>query len=146
MLTALHDGPTAGHLGITKTLQKVRERFYWPGQRQSVEDWLRKCKKYATGKGTTKRPRAPLVSFPSGYLMEIVTIGILGLLPKATNHNKFIMVIGDYLSKWMESYAIPNQEAHTVAQKLVDEFICHYGAPEMNHTDQGWNFKSSLFH
>ena len=31
MLTLLHDGPTAGHLGITKTLQKVHVQFYWPG-------------------------------------------------------------------------------------------------------------------
>ena len=33
-----------------------------------------------------------------------------------------------------------------MTQKLVDEFICHYGAPESIHTDQGWNFESSLFH
>ena len=146
VLTSLHDGPTAGHLGITKTLQKVRERFYWPGQRQDVEDWLRKCEKCATGKGATKGTRAPLVSCPPSYPMERVAIDILGALSESANHNKFIMVVGDYLSKWTESYAIPNQEAHTVSQKLVDEFICRYGVPKSIHADQGRNFESSLFH
>ena len=46
VLTSLHDDPTSSHLGITKTLSKVRERYYWPDQRQDVEDWCRKC---ATG-------------------------------------------------------------------------------------------------
>ena len=49
VLTSLHDDPTSSHLGITKTLSKVRERFYWPDQRQDVEDWWGKCEKCATG-------------------------------------------------------------------------------------------------
>lgn len=42
--------------------------------------------------------------------------------------------------------ALPNQEAVTVAQKLVDEVICRYGVPEIIHTDQGSNFESQLIH
>ena len=145
VLTSLHDSPTSGHLGITKTLAKVRERFYWPGQRQDVEEWLMKCEKCATGKGAKKGNRAPLVSCPPGYPMERIAIDILGPLPESSKGNKYIMVVGDYLSKWTESYAIPNQEARTVAQKLVDEFICRFGTPETIHTDQGRNFESSLF-
>ena len=33
VLKSLHDHPTSAHLGVTKTLLKVRDRFYWPGQR-----------------------------------------------------------------------------------------------------------------
>jgi hypothetical protein len=29
VLTELHDGPSGGHLGINKTLNEVRRRFYW---------------------------------------------------------------------------------------------------------------------
>ena len=145
VLTSLHDSPTSGHLGITKTLAKVRERFYWPGQRQDVEEWLMKCEKCATGKGANKGNRAPLVSCPPGYPMERIAIDILGPLPESSKGKKYIMVVGDYLSKWTESYAIPNQEARTVAQKLVDEFICRFGTPKTIHTDQGRNFESSLF-
>ena len=45
VLQQFHDSPTAGHLGITKVLQKVKWRFYWVGQRRDVEDWCRKCEK-----------------------------------------------------------------------------------------------------
>ena len=31
ILSALHDAPSAGHLGVTRTVERVRERFYWYG-------------------------------------------------------------------------------------------------------------------
>lgn len=70
VLSALHDSPIAGHLGVTKKLEKVRERFYWPGQRADVEDWLQHCETCATGKAAQSRPRAPLVSCMPGYPLE----------------------------------------------------------------------------
>ena len=31
ILSMLHDDKTAGHLGATRTLEKVAVRFFWPG-------------------------------------------------------------------------------------------------------------------
>ena len=31
ILKSIHSSPTGGHLGIFKTVEKVHERFYWPG-------------------------------------------------------------------------------------------------------------------
>ena len=39
VLQGLHSSPTGGHLGINKTLEKARARFYWPHQRYDVSDW-----------------------------------------------------------------------------------------------------------
>lgn len=55
------------------------------------------------------------------------------------------MVIGDYFTKWKEAFAIENHTALTVADRLVNEFICKYGCPEQIHTDQGREFESDLF-
>ena len=38
VLTKLHDDTTGGHLGVKKTLERVRTRFYWVGQRRDVEE------------------------------------------------------------------------------------------------------------
>ena len=56
-----------------------------------------------------------------------------------------LSLIHIYFTKWVEVYAIPNQEVTTVAKELVHNFCCRYGAPMEIHTDQGRNFKSGVF-
>jgi len=46
----------------------------------------------------------------------------------------------------MEVYAIPNQKAIIVAQKLVDQLFCRFSPPEQLHSDQGKQFESALLH
>ena len=55
------------------------------------------------------------------------------------------LVVGDYFTKWVEAYALPNQEASTCAEKLVSELFSRFGVPRQLHSDQGRNFESSLF-
>lgn len=69
---------------------------------------------------------------------------ILGPLPMTPRGNKYVLVVSDYFTKWTEAYAMPNQEATTVAEKLVDEFVCRFGVPLQLHTDQGRNFESKV--
>ena len=58
--------------------------------------------------------------------MERIAMDILGPLP----HTEYILVIGDYFTKWKEAYPMKNMEATTVAHILVHEFICRFGIPE----------------
>ena len=44
----------------------------------------------------------------------------------------------------MEAIPIPNHEACTVADRLVDEVFMRFSAPEQLHFDQGWQFESQL--
>ena len=71
--------------------------------------------------------------------MQVVAIDILGPLPESTAGNSYILVDGDYFTKWIEAYAIPNQDAVTVAQKLVDQMFCRFSPP-----DQGKQFESGV--
>ena len=50
--------------------------------------------------------------------------------------NSYVLVAADYFTHWVEAYPIPNQEAVTVATKLVDEFFCRFSPPERLHSDQ----------
>ena len=44
----------------------------------------------------------------------------------------------------MECFTIPDQEAATVARKVVDEVFCRFSPPEQLHSDQGRQFESNL--
>ena len=145
VLEELHAGSLAGHLGATKTLKSVQMRYYWVGMKEDVRSFIRKCEACARRKSTGKKRRAPLQQRRSGSPMERIALDILGPLPETNDGNKYIMVVGDYYTKFVEAYPIPDEKASTVAPKLVEEFMCRYGVPREIHTDQGRNFESQLF-
>jgi hypothetical protein len=43
VLLACHDDITAGHLGVSKTLFKVNQRFFWPKRTKEVAQYVRSC-------------------------------------------------------------------------------------------------------
>lgn len=80
-----------------------------------------------------------------GSPFERIAVDIAGPFPTTEDGNKYIMVAIDYFSKWVEAYALPNQEAVTVAETLVKELFSRFGVPLELHSDQGRNFESSVF-
>ena len=83
--------------------------------------------------------------YNTGSPMECIAIDVLGPLPITETGNKYILIVTDYFMKWVEAYPMPNQEATTVAELLVKQFICRFGVPLLIHSDQGRNFESELF-
>ena len=41
VLEAHHGSPGVGHFGVTKTLRRLRQAFYWGQSRRDVEDYCR---------------------------------------------------------------------------------------------------------
>jgi hypothetical protein len=60
VLTELHDGRSGGHVGINKTSNKVRQRFYWLYARADIENWCRQCDTCAASRGPRTRNRGQM--------------------------------------------------------------------------------------
>ena len=43
ILHSLHSDRTSASFGVTKTLEKLRSRFYWPGQKRDDDDFVGSC-------------------------------------------------------------------------------------------------------
>jgi transposase InsO family protein len=145
VLRELHNGVTGAHLGVNKTLEKVRQRFYWFRYREDVEDWCKRCDVCMASKGPHRRSRGQMQQYNVGVPFERIAIDVAGPFPETKKGNKFILVAIDYFTKWPEAYAMPNQEAVTVADALVENWVCGYGVPKELHSDQGRNFESRVF-
>ena len=87
--------------------------------------------------------RGPMKVAVTGVPFQRVAMDIIGPFPKTGKGNMYVLIIGDYFTKWVEAYPISDMEATTVAKCLYD-FICRFGALDMLHTNQGWNFESAL--
>ena len=51
--------------------------------------------------------------FNVGAPLESVGVDVLGLLPTSTSENKYILILGDYFTKWVDAYPLENQQAET---------------------------------
>ena len=43
VLNAFHNGASGGYLRVTKSLEILKQRFYWFGCQQSVAAWITNC-------------------------------------------------------------------------------------------------------
>ena len=141
-----HDDKIAGHFGVKRTLNRLKASpYYWPLMRDSVEDWCRSCAVCLRTKPSNVHRKAPMRTYQSGESMERVGVDIMGPLTTSNSGNRFVIVVGDYWSKWIEAYAVPDHTAATVARYLVEEFFARFGLPRQLHSDQGREFEGHLF-
>lgn len=145
VLKEFHNGPSGCHLGVTKTLEKLKQRFYWVGCQQDVAEWVANCPNCITAKGPVRRSRGRLQQYNVGAPFERIAMDVAGPFPISSAGNRYVLVVMDYFSKWPEVYAIPNQEAKTVVSVFVNNWICRFGVPIELHSDQGRNFESAIF-
>ena len=146
IMSLAHDNICAGHPGPEKMLQVIRRKYFWPGMRTDVRVFAQTCDKCSRGKKINKTPRAPMRKYHAGEPMERIHVDILGPLTLSSQQNKYILVMIDQFTKWIELAAIPEQSAETVAKVFVEEFICRMGCAQHVFSDQGKNFESQLFH
>ncbi len=110
VFTELHNSPTVGHLGVSKTLNRIKEWFHWLAARKDVMRWCRECDLCANRKPPPSKLRAPLKTYLPGapMLRSRVAADILGPHTKSKEGNIYILVLADYFTKWIEAYPIPN--------------------------------------
>ena len=145
VLRQCHDARTAGHFYYWKTLNKVKKHFTWGGQSKDVQVYCQACHVCATKKNAGRQRRAEMHRYDAGLPMEEIAIDLMGPFPESESGNKYVLVVVDSFSKWMEAYAIPNIEAKTVAERLVLEFISRFGVPVQIKSDRGKQFDCELF-
>ena len=86
-----------------------------------------------------------MADFSVGAPMDRIGVDIMGSLPLTAKGNRYLLVIVDYFTRWVEAFALPDEKAETVAESLVHEFLCRLGFALEIHSDQGLNFECTLF-
>lgn len=144
-ISKCHDAPTSGHFYYWKTLKLAKRYFIWPGMGKDIQNYCLSCHVCATRKKAGRNRRAHMKHYDVGLPMEEICIDLAGPFPETHNSNKYVLVVVDSFSKWMEAYPLPDIEAKTVAETLVREFISRFGVPFWLKSDQGRQFESKLF-
>ena len=120
VLCALHNDPSAGHLGVSKTLEKVQRKFYWHGMREDAEMRVRRCAPCAVVNDPCKLPKAPFINIKAGHPLRRVAIDIVGPTPRSTSGHDWLLVVSDHFTKFAQAFPVRNTSAVTLAKKVMD--------------------------
>ena len=144
VILSCHEEVTSGHLGFEKTYLRILRRFFWPGMYRDIERWCSSCVNCATKKTPRNLPKAPLQPIPVEGPFDRVAVDVLGPFPISETGNKYVIIFTDYLTKWVEAFAVKDYSAPTTARLFVEEIICRHSAPRKLLSDRGKNFLSDV--
>ena len=138
----VHGGNLGGHLRDAKMHSVFSRHYWWSGMRADIGRWCRACITCATRQiGRATRP--PLVPIPVNGPFGRIRVDIIQF-PKSKKGNRYTVCFIEYLTKWVEAFASPDQSALTITKLRFGKVITHHGVPKELLSDQGTAFLSNL--
>ena len=138
---------SGGHIGVEKTLARIKQRFWRPSLKTSVEKHIANSDRCATRSTAGIKRKTELQAFLVHGAFRTMAADILGPVVLARKSRaRYILVMSDLFTKYAVTVALQDMTAATVANAIIDEWIKSFGAPDVIHTDQGSNFNSKLMH
>nr|GEU40729.1 DNA-directed DNA polymerase [Tanacetum cinerariifolium] len=118
ILKACHEGPSGGHHGANLTAKKVFDSgFFWPLIYHDVHEIIKTCDICQRQGKISQKNEMPQNSIQVCEIFNIWGIDFMGPFPSSKG-NKYILVAVDYLSKWVETKALPTNDARVVVKFL----------------------------
>ena len=136
---------SGGHMGVQRTFDKVRERYYWAGLYKDVQQWCASCRECSMRK-SSRGLQLPVMTVPvPAEPWEFVSVDVMGPFVKAkSSGSKFIVVFCDHLTRYVETMALRVQDTKSLARALVERVMCRHGCPRTLLSDRGLPFLSEL--
>lgn len=144
-LKKIHDEPTAGHLGVAKTISRLAQYYYWPGMLRDGADYVRSCESCQHNKSSqqasSNRMHASLTEAP----WQTISIDFIGPLPRTKTGHTMLCVMQDRFTKWIELKSLHKATSQTVVKAIKELIIYRQGCPKTVITDNGRQFISKEF-
>ena len=127
------------HFGTDKTHAIISARYYWPNMYAYIKRHVSTCSVCERAKCDPHAPKAPLLPlFIPDAPMQFISID-LATLPQDDSGYKYILLMGDVFSKYIEAEPLQNQSALEVVNALFHSWILKHGCPSYLLSDQGSN-------
>ena len=140
-----HDAPTAGHLGVDKTLHRLRQLYYFPGMWKVVQEYVKSCLPCQQQKGqaqvSTSLSHQPDPTEP----FERVSMDMMSVNAMGTNF-KYILTFVDHYTRYVILVPMKTKKQETVAEVIIERLIAPFGPPKTMQMDHGSEFNNKSLH
>jgi hypothetical protein len=134
----------AAHKALDDTVQRVFRFFYFPAMNFKVRTFIAKCLPCIQKRAKLPPQRHTLVSQPTGYPFQRISIDLVGpFYPATSRGNTYILTCKDLFTKWVEAIPMPDATAHNILHALMTEIFARHGMCETVISDNGPQFISN---
>jgi len=129
------------HEGAYKKYHRLKPNYYWKGMNKDIHLFIKCCPKCQMYKPQKQNNNAENIPTKPGLLFVKVGLDLIGPLPKTRKGNRYIIVLVDYFTKWVEAEPLKQTSSDKVIRFLKNVFARH-GVPELLIADNGPQFYS----
>lgn len=146
ILNKYHDSPLGAHLGVFKTLKRIKLYYYWPKMSKDIKNYIRSCEKCQLHKHTNNRTKVPMgVQKETNQPWDCIALDFIEPLPRSNRGNKYFFVVVDVVSKFCILKPMREATAKSVIEFLESNIFLLYGVPSIVIADNGSQFVSKQF-
>ncbi|KAJ9535799.1 hypothetical protein OSB04_un001046 [Centaurea solstitialis] len=139
-----HSGPCGGHFSGNRTAAKILQSgFFWPTLHQDSYSFAKGCNECQRSGNISHRNEMPLNGILEIELFDVWGIDFMGPFP-ISNNCSYILVVVDYVSKWVEAMACHSNDAKTVIKFLQKQIFSRFGTPRALISDEGTHFINKM--
>ena len=144
LLYSAHESLMSLHPGVTKTLLKLKDQYWFPHMTKEVTEHIAQCGSCQRRKNPKTPMRVPLKNQMATYPFQVLSLDFQGPYVESESGMKHILMFTDHFTKWCEMIPTKDQTAATVAQCYIDKIFCRYGCSETLISDRAKNFLSDV--
>lgn len=140
VINLCHADGTLGHVGVRKTVLRLRQRFFFRGIRRKVTRLIRKCVKCLRSKSTIftlGTPLSPMVSF-SPFRAICVDLYAPGVV--SPEGFRYVLTVVCMCTRWVAFYPLKTKYSSEVVSVLARSWFHVHGVPEIILSDRGKEF------
>jgi len=140
-----HSEACGGHFSSRKTTAKILQcGFYWPTMFKDSHAFYKICENCQKLGSISKRHMMPLNPILVIEIFDCWGIDFMGPFPSSFGF-VYILVVVDYVSKWIEAIPSRNNDHKTVIKFLKEIILSRFGIPRAMISDGGTHFCNKPF-
>ena len=140
-----HSHQTAGHFGITATLQRAKRKFYWPGMSLYLKSKVQTCANCLMKQTKVNHRTGPHVPRNNSYPGEVIYVDLIGPYPETTEGYRYCLTIEDGFTRFCHIIPLRSKETIEVTKELINKYVSVWACPHSIISDNGKEFTSAIF-
>jgi len=145
LMENVHGDPSGGHLGSTRLYSMLCDKYDWPGMYRDCRRFVQSCKTCDLFRPRRGKKFGVMQIFEDATKpFQRIGIDYIGPFNLSDNRNRYVVVIIDHFSRYVEASAVPKATAEEAIKGLHEKVIYRHSCPYEVVCDRGSQFISGM--